>query len=89
MGQNALAAQFWRAGILLQFGHRGQRGGHQTGSAAPPAEPLQDHYLSGGFTAAPSGATAATAQPKYHEGLGPLMAGFAYAPFGDLDAVEN
>jgi predicted acetylornithine/succinylornithine family transaminase len=30
----------------------------------------------------------ATAQPKYHEGLGPLMAGFRYAPFNDLDAVK-
>ncbi len=31
----------------------------------------------------------ATAQPKYHEGLGPLVAGFRYAPFGDLAAVEK
>ncbi|QEG34267.1 aspartate aminotransferase family protein [Bythopirellula goksoeyrii] len=29
----------------------------------------------------------ATAQPKYHEGIGPLLPGFVYAPFGDLDAV--
>jgi acetylornithine/succinyldiaminopimelate/putrescine aminotransferase len=35
------------------------------------------------------GATAATAQPKYHAGLGPLMAGFVYAPFGDLEAVTR
>ncbi|HEX3727432.1 MAG TPA: aspartate aminotransferase family protein [Pirellulales bacterium] len=41
----------------------------------------------GGFHGRTLGATAATAQPKYHEGLGPLMAGFAYAPFGDLEAV--
>ncbi len=38
----------------------------------------------GGFHGRTLGATAATAQPKYHEGLGPLMAGFVYAPFGDL-----
>jgi predicted acetylornithine/succinylornithine family transaminase len=31
----------------------------------------------------------ATAQPKYHEGLGPLVAGFVYAPYGDLDAVAR
>jgi acetylornithine/succinyldiaminopimelate/putrescine aminotransferase len=31
----------------------------------------------------------ATAQPKYHEGLGPMLAGFQYAPHGDLDAVEK
>lgn len=43
----------------------------------------------GGFHGRTLGATAATAQPKYHEGLGPLMAGFVYAPFGDLEAVEK
>ncbi len=43
----------------------------------------------GGFHGRTLGSTTATAQPKYHEGLGPLMAGFAYAPFGDLDAVAE
>jgi predicted acetylornithine/succinylornithine family transaminase len=43
----------------------------------------------GGFHGRTLGSTAATAQPKYHEGLGPLMAGFVYAPFGDLDAVAR
>jgi acetylornithine/N-succinyldiaminopimelate aminotransferase len=33
------------------------------------------------------GALTATGQPKYHQGLEPLLAGFSYAPFGDLDAV--
>ena len=40
-----------------------------------------------GFHGRTLATTTATAQPKYHEGLGPLMAGFLYAPFGDLDAV--
>jgi len=31
----------------------------------------------------------ATAQPKYHEGLGPMMAGFRYSPWNDLDAVRD
>lgn len=43
----------------------------------------------GGFHGRTLGSTAATAQPKYHEGLGPLMAGFVYAPFGDLEAVAK
>ena len=43
----------------------------------------------GGFHGRTLGSTAATAQPKYHEGLGPLMAGFVYAPFGDLDGVAK
>jgi predicted acetylornithine/succinylornithine family transaminase len=43
----------------------------------------------GGFHGRTLGSTSATAQPKYHEGLGPLMAGFVYAPFGDLGAVAK
>jgi predicted acetylornithine/succinylornithine family transaminase len=43
----------------------------------------------GGFHGRTLGSTAATAQPKYHEGLGPLVAGFVYAPFGDLEAVAK
>ncbi len=43
----------------------------------------------GGFHGRTLGSTTATAQPKYHEGLGPLMAGFVYAPFGDLEAVKQ
>lgn len=35
------------------------------------------------------GALTATAQPKYHEGVGPLVAGFRYAPWNDLDAVAE
>jgi predicted acetylornithine/succinylornithine family transaminase len=35
------------------------------------------------------GALSATGQPKYHRGLEPMLAGFAYAPFGDLDAVAR
>jgi predicted acetylornithine/succinylornithine family transaminase len=35
------------------------------------------------------GALSATGQPKYHQGLEPLLAGFSYVPFGDLDAVAR
>ena len=43
----------------------------------------------GGFHGRTFGATTATAQPKYHEGIGPLMAGFVYAPYDDLEAVRK
>jgi predicted acetylornithine/succinylornithine family transaminase len=43
----------------------------------------------GGFHGRTYGATSATAQPKYHEGIGPLLAGFLYAPFGDLEATAK
>ena len=54
-----------------------------------PKERYKIITFQGGFHGRTLGATAATAQPKYHEGLGPLMAGFCYAPFGDLDAVAE
>ena len=43
----------------------------------------------GGFHGRTMGSVSATAQPKYHEGLGPMVAGFQYAPHGDLTAVEK
>lgn len=43
----------------------------------------------GGFHGRTYGATSATAQPKYHEGIGPLLGGFSYAPYGDLEAVRS
>lgn len=43
----------------------------------------------GGFHGRTYGATSATAQPKYHEGIGPLLPGFSYAPYGDLEAVRK
>jgi predicted acetylornithine/succinylornithine family transaminase len=45
--------------------------------------------FSGGFHGRTLGALTATAQPKYHEGLGPLVAGFLYAPYGDCEAAAK
>jgi acetylornithine/N-succinyldiaminopimelate aminotransferase len=35
------------------------------------------------------GALSATAQPKYHAGVGPMLPGFLYVPHGDLEAVKK
>jgi predicted acetylornithine/succinylornithine family transaminase len=43
----------------------------------------------GGFHGRTLGALTATAQPKYHEGLGPLVAGFVYSPYDDLEAAAS
>jgi len=45
--------------------------------------------FTGGFHGRTLGALTATAQPKYHEGLGPLVAGFQYAALGDLEATKK
>ncbi len=35
------------------------------------------------------GALTATGQPKYHQGVEPLLPGFRHVPFGDLDAMAK
>ncbi len=35
------------------------------------------------------GSLSATAQPKYHAGVEPMLPGFIYAPYGDLEAVTK
>jgi predicted acetylornithine/succinylornithine family transaminase len=35
------------------------------------------------------GGLTATAQTAYHEGFGPMLSGFAYAPFGDIEAAKE
>jgi acetylornithine/succinyldiaminopimelate/putrescine aminotransferase len=42
-----------------------------------------------GFHGRTYAALSATAQPKYHVGFEPIVPGFQYVPFGDLDAVEK
>jgi predicted acetylornithine/succinylornithine family transaminase len=54
-----------------------------------PANRYKIITFQGGFHGRTYGATSATAQPKCHEGIGPLLAGFSYAPFGDLDTVAR
>lgn len=45
--------------------------------------------FTGGFHGRTMGALSATAQPKYHAGVEPVLPGFVYAPFGDLAAAEK
>ena len=42
-----------------------------------------------GFHGRTFGALTATAQPKYHEGLGPMLAGFRYSRMNDLEGVRS
>ncbi|MFO0813335.1 MAG: aspartate aminotransferase family protein [Gemmatales bacterium] len=45
--------------------------------------------MEGGFHGRSMGAVSATAQPKYHQGFYPLLPGFSYVPYGDLQAAAN
>ena len=42
-----------------------------------------------GFHGRTFGALTATAQPKYHAGLGPMLAGFRYSKMNDIDGVRS
>ena len=45
--------------------------------------------LTGSFHGRTYGSLTATAQPKYHAGVEPMLPGFNYATFGDLDSVAK
>jgi predicted acetylornithine/succinylornithine family transaminase len=45
--------------------------------------------MRGSFHGRTYGAVSATAQEKFHEGFGPMVAGFRYVPFNDVRAVED
>jgi predicted acetylornithine/succinylornithine family transaminase len=45
--------------------------------------------MNGGFHGRTFGALTATAQPKYHAGFEPMVPGFVYVPYNDLEAVAR
>jgi acetylornithine/succinyldiaminopimelate/putrescine aminotransferase len=45
--------------------------------------------MEGGFHGRTFAALTATAQPKYHAGFEPMVPGFVYVPFNDLEAVAR
>ena len=45
--------------------------------------------MSHGFHGRTYAALSATAQPKYHEGCGPMLPGFHYIPYDDLNAASE
>lgn len=56
---------------------------------ATPAGRYKVITFNDGFHGRTLAAISATAQPKYHRGLEPVVRGFSYAPFNDLGAVEE
>jgi predicted acetylornithine/succinylornithine family transaminase len=54
-----------------------------------PKERYKIVTLTGGFHGRTMGALSATAQPKYHAGVEPMLPGFTYATFGSLDSVAK
>ncbi len=54
-----------------------------------PQEKYKFITAEGSFHGRTFATVAATAQPKYHEGFLPLLPGFVYVPFNDVDALES
>ena len=62
---------------------------HSSQGSASAGERYKIITFLNGFHGRTYGSLSATAQPKYHAGLGPMLAGFTYCPWGDLQAVEQ
>lgn len=54
-----------------------------------PAEKYKFITAEGSFHGRTLATVSATAQPKYHEGLLPLLPGFIHVPFNDVAAIEK
>jgi acetylornithine/N-succinyldiaminopimelate aminotransferase len=54
-----------------------------------PQEKYKFITAEGSFHGRTMATLTATAQPKHHEGLLPLLPGFAYVPFNDINALES
>ncbi len=82
-----LARRYFRDTGTGQTEHRG---------ATPPSPPFArggERYkiitMERGFHGRTFGAMSATAQSKFHQGHEPLVPGFVYVPFNDVDAVAK
>jgi len=54
-----------------------------------PREKYKFITAEGSFHGRTFAAVAATAQPKYHDGFLPMLPGFEYVPFNDIDALKT
>jgi acetylornithine/N-succinyldiaminopimelate aminotransferase len=54
-----------------------------------PKEKYKFITAEGGFHGRTFATLTATAQPKHHEGFLPLLPGFTYVPFNDIDAIKK
>ena len=77
-----------RASFAIAGPRRTKRPSSLPDSTASP-DATRSSRCSTASTAGRMGALSATGQPKYHAGVEPLLAGFRYAPFGDLEAVAK
>ena len=88
LAQALVRAVVRRPVLLLQQRGRGQRSRHQAGAGPRSCSGrFKIVTMEGGFHGRTYARLIATAQPKYHEGFEPMVPGFVYVPFNDLETV--
>lgn len=85
----ALCTRSFGKAFFCNSGAEANEGAIKLARLHTPPEKYKVITFENGFHGRTFAAVTATAQPKYHEGIGPLVPGFLYAPHGDLDAVRN
>ena len=85
----ALCTRAFGKAFFCNSGAEANEGAIKLARLHTPEEKYKIITFENGFHGRTLAAVTATAQPKYHEGLGPLVAGFQYAKLGDLDAVAE
>lgn len=85
----ALCSRSFGKAFFCNSGAEAVEGALKLARLATPEGKYKTITFENGFHGRTMGAVTATAQPKYHEGLGPLIAGFQYCKHNDLDAVRE
>lgn len=85
----ALCTRGFGQAFFCNSGAEANEGAIKLARLHTPPERYKIITFENGFHGRTLAAVTATAQPKYHQGLGPLAPGFLYAPYGDLEAVRE
>ena len=85
----ALCTRGFGKAFFCNSGAEAIEGAIKLARLATPKQKFKIITFENGFHGRTFAAVTATAQPKYHEGFGPLVAGFQYAPHNDLEAVRQ
>ncbi|MCA9044559.1 MAG: aspartate aminotransferase family protein [Planctomycetaceae bacterium] len=85
----ALCSRSFGKAFFCNSGAEANEGAIKLARLHTPPEKYKVITFQNGFHGRTFAAVSATAQPKYHDGIQPIMPGFLYAPHNDLNAVKE
>ncbi|MCA8994152.1 MAG: aspartate aminotransferase family protein [Planctomycetaceae bacterium] len=85
----ALCTRSFGKAFFCNSGAEANEGAIKLARLHTPPEKYKVITFQNGFHGRTFAAVCATAQPKYHDGIQPIMPGFLYAPHNDLNAVKE